>query len=138
MGARIGGSRTLIAAALVQMLSMGLYLALLHSGPWTPMLLAKVTLEGFAEALAQTTFLTYLSRLCSVQYTATQYALLSSMAPVAWRTLGGATGIMAETLGWQAFFAATILCAVPGILVMTYLMRRFPAGLPPRPQPTAA
>ncbi len=131
--ARIGGSRTLILAALVQMLSMGLYLVLYHAGPATPMLLAKVTLEGFAEALAQTTFLTYLSRLCSAEYTATQYALLSSMAPIAWRTLGGATGIMAQGLGWPTFFGVTILCALPGILIMGYLMRRFPSGLPPRP-----
>ena len=133
--ARIGGSRTLILAALVQMASMGMYLALYHAGPATPMLLAKVTLEGFAESLAQTTFLTYLSRLCSAEYTATQYALLSSMAPIAWRTLGGATGIMAQGLGWPSFFAVTILCALPGILIMTALMRRFPSGLPPRRLP---
>ncbi len=130
--ARLGGSRTLILSALVQMSSMGLYLALVHAGPATGMLLAKVTLEGFAEALAQTTFLTYLSRLCSSEYTATQYALLSSMAPVAWRTLGGATGLMAQGLGWPVFFSTTILCALPGILIMIYLMRRFPSGLPPR------
>ncbi len=131
--ARFGGSRILILSALVQMASMGLYLALFRAGPATPMLLAKVTLEGFAEALAQTTFLTYLSRLCSAEYTATQYALLSSMAPIAWRTLGGATGIMAQGLGWPAFFSTTILCALPGILIMSLLMRRFPGGLPPRP-----
>ena len=101
------------------------------------MLLAKVTLEGVAEALAQTTFLTYLSRLCSTEYTATQYALLSSMAPIAWRTLGGTTGIMAQGLGWATFFSVTILCALPGILIMTYLMRRFPSGLPPRPATAA-
>ena len=130
--ARFGGSRILILSALVQMASMGLYLALVHAGPSTPMLLAKVTLEGFAEALAQTTFLTYLSRLCSAEYTATQYALLSSMAPIAWRTLGGATGVMAQGLGWPAFFTVTILCALPGILIMGTLMRRFPSGLPPR------
>ena len=129
--ARIGGSRALILAACVQMISIGLYLALYHAGPVGTMLLAKVTLEGFAEALAQTTFLTYLSRLCSAEYTATQYALLSSLAPIAWRTLGGATGFMAQGLGWPTFFAATILCALPGILIMTYLMRRFPSGLPP-------
>ncbi len=132
--ARIGGSLALIISAVVQMVSMGLYLALYRAGPVTAMLLAKVTLEGFAEALAQTTFLTYLSRLCSLEYTATQYALLSSLAPLAWRTLGSATGLMAADLGWQRFFAATILCALPGILIMTYLMRRFPSGLPPRPK----
>ena len=133
--ARLGGSRTLIAASLVQMASLGLYLVLYHAGPVTTMLLAKVTLEGFAEALAQTTFLTYLSRLCSAEYTATQYALLSSLAPLAWRTVGGVTGLMAQGLGWQNFFTACILCALPGVLIMTTLMRRFPAGLPPRPVP---
>lgn len=132
LAARLGGSRTLILSAVVQMASMGLYLALYRAGPATGMLLAKVTLEGFAEALAQTTFLTYLSRLCSTEYTATQYALLSSMAPIAWRTLGGTTGWMAQGMGWPVFFAVTILCALPGILIMTYLMRRFPSGLPPR------
>ncbi len=131
--ARYGGSRTLIIAAMVQVASMGLYLALYRAGPQTAMLLAKVTLEGFAEALATTTFLTYLSRLCSVEYTATQYALLSSMAPIAWRTLGGGTGIAAQALGWPAFFTGAILCAVPGILIMLTLMRRYPSGLPPRP-----
>ncbi len=130
--ARYGGSRTLIIAAMVQMASMGLYLALYRAGPQTSMLLAKVTLEGFAEALATTTFLTYLSRLCSAEYTATQYALLSSMAPIAWRTLGGGTGIAAQALGWPAFFAGAILCALPGILIMLALMRRYPSGLPPR------
>ncbi|WP_428376662.1 AmpG family muropeptide MFS transporter [Lichenicoccus sp.] len=136
--ARYGGSRTLIIAAMVQMASMGLYLALYRVGPQTAMLLAKVTLEGFAEALATTTFLTYLSRLCSLEYTATQYALLSSMAPVAWRTLGGGTGIAAQALGWPAFFAGAILCALPGILIMLTLMRRYPSGLPPRVRPVSA
>ena len=42
---------------------------------------------------------------------------------------------MAQGLGWPSFFAVTILCALPGILIMTYLMRRFPSGLPPRPLP---
>ncbi|TLU73065.1 AmpG family muropeptide MFS transporter [Lichenicoccus roseus] len=136
--ARYGGSRTLIIAAMVQMASMGLYLALWQAGPVTAMLLAKVTVEGFAEALATTTFLTYLSRLCSTEYTATQYALLSSMAPIAWRTLGGGTGIAAQALGWPVFFSGAILCALPGILIMLTLMRRYPSGLPPRPAPLAS
>lgn len=131
--ARYGGSRTLIISAMVQMASMGLYLALYRIGPQTAMLVAKVTLEGFAEALATTTFLTYLSRLCSAEYTATQYALLSSMAPIAWRTLGGGTGVAAQALGWPTFFSGAILCALPGILIMLTLMRRYPSGLPPRP-----
>lgn len=135
---RIGGSRTLILAAFAQMASMSLYLALWRAGPAVTVLLAKVTVEGFAEALAQTTLLTYLSRLCSARYTATQYALLSSLPPVAWRTLGGATGVMAQSLGWPGFYTLAILCALPGIAIMLHLLRRFPDGLPPQSEPAAA
>ncbi len=128
---RIGLGRALIVTAVVQMASILLYLVLVRAGPQFPLLLAKVTLEGFAEVLAATTFATYLSRLCSLEYTATQFALLSSLAPVAWRTLGGSTGFLAQAMGWTGFFALTVAACLPGILVMLVLLRRHPGGLPP-------
>ncbi|MBE7212330.1 MAG: MFS transporter [Gluconacetobacter diazotrophicus] len=134
LAARIGLGRALILCACVQMASLGLYLLLSRVGPVFPALLAKVTLEGFAEVLAATTFATYLSRLCSRGYTATQYALLSSLAPVAWRTLGGTTGFLAEGLGWSGFFILAIAACLPGIALMLFLLRRHPAGLP-EPEP---
>ena len=130
--ARIGLGRSLILCACVQMCSILLYVALVQAGPVFPMLFAKVTLEGFAEVLAATTFATYLSRLCSLDYTATQYALLSSLAPVAWRTLGGTTGFLAQGLGWTSFYLLTVAACLPGILIMLVLLRRFPGGLPPK------
>ena len=117
--------------AVVQMASILLYLVLARAGPQFPLLLAKVTLEGFAEVLAATTFATYLSRLCSLEYTATQFALLSSLAPVAWRTLGGSTGFLAQAMGWTGFFLLTVAACLPGILLMLVLLRRYPGGLPP-------
>ncbi len=131
--ARIGLGRSLILSACVQMSSILLYLVLVQAGPAFPVLFAKVTLEGFAEVLAATTFATYLSRLCSLDYTATQFALLSSLAPVAWRTLGGSTGFLAERLGWAGFYGLTVAACLPGILIMLVLLRRHPGGLPPHP-----
>ncbi|WP_419727748.1 AmpG family muropeptide MFS transporter [Lichenicola sp.] len=128
--ARIGIGRSLILCAVVQMCSILLYVALVRSGPVFAMLFAKVTLEGFAEVLAATTFATYLSRLCSLEYTATQYALLSSLAPVAWRTLGGTTGFLAQGVGWTSFYLLTVGACLPGILIMVLLLRRHPGGLP--------
>lgn len=130
--ARIGLGRSLILCACVQMCSILLYVALVQAGPVFPMLFAKVTLEGFAEVMAATTFATYLSRLCSLDYTATQYALLSSLAPVAWRTLGGTTGFLAQGFGWTGFYLLTVAACLPGILIMLVLLRRFPGGLPPK------
>ena len=128
---RIGLGRTLVLSACLQMLSIGLYLGLVAAGPSRSMLLVKVTVENVAEGLAQTSFAAYLSRLCSLRYTATQFALLSSLAPVAWRTLGGTTGYMAEGLGWTGFFLLTVVACLPGIVIMLILLRRYPGGLPP-------
>lgn len=128
---RIGTGRALVLTGFVQMASMGLYFALAVSGGDTCILLAKVMLENFAEAMADAAFLTYLSALCSSAFTATQYALLSSLAAVGLRTVGGFSGVLAAALGWVPFYALTIFAAVPAMLVMLGLLRRFP---PPRPQ----
>ena len=128
---RIGTGRALVLTGFVQMASMALYFALAVSGGDTRILLAKVVLENFAEALADAAFLTYLSSLCSTAFTATQYALLSSLAAVGLRTIGGLSGALAALLGWTAFYALTIFAALPAMLLMLSLLRRFPAG-PPR------
>lgn len=128
---RIGTGRALVLTGFVQMASMALYFALAVSGGDTRILLAKVMLESFAEAMADAAFLTYLSALCSSAFTATQYALLSSLAAVGLRTVGGFSGVLAAAMGWVPFYALTIFAAVPAMLVMLGLLRRFP---PPRSQ----
>ena len=128
---RIGTGRALVLTGFVQMASMSLYFALAVSGGDTRILLAKVMLESFAEAMADAAFLTYLSALCSSAFTATQYALLSSLAAVGLRTVGGLSGVLAAAMGWVPFYALTIFAAVPAMLVMLGLLRRFP---PSRPQ----
>lgn len=129
---RIGTGRALILTGFVQMASMGLYFALAVSGGDTRILFAKIVLENFAEAMADAAFLTYLSSLCSSAFTATQYALLSSLAAVGLRTIGGFSGVLAEALGWSAFYSLTIFAAVPAMLLMFRLLRRFPAEAPQR------
>ncbi|MDP9097294.1 MAG: MFS transporter, partial [Pseudomonadota bacterium] len=127
---RIGTGRALITTGFVQMASMGLYFALAVSGGDTRILLAKIVLENFAEAMADAAFITYLSSLCSTAFTATQYALLSSLAAVGLRTVGGLSGALAQSLGWTRFYALTILAAAPAMLLMVGLLRRFPTAPP--------
>ena len=123
---RIGTGRALILTGFVQMASMTLYFALAVSAGDVHILRAKVVLESFAEAMADAAFLTYLSSLCSVAFTATQYALLSSLAAVGLRTIGGFSGVLAEAMGWERFYAMTIFAALPAMLLMVGLLRRFP------------
>ena len=86
------------------------------------------------DGLADAAFLTYLSGLTSRAFTATQYALLSSLAAVPLRTLGAASGWLAEWLGWHGFFLLTTAAALPAMGIMLWLLRR----LPPEPTRPAA
>jgi PAT family beta-lactamase induction signal transducer AmpG len=125
--ARSGVGRALILTGFAQTASMLLYFALALSGGDVRILLTKVVVEAFAESMADAAFITYLSGLCSIAYTATQYALLSSLAAVALRTIGGLSGFLVEWVGWVHFYALTIFAALPAMLIMLHLLRRFPA-----------
>jgi PAT family beta-lactamase induction signal transducer AmpG len=127
--ARIGIPRAVLLTGTAQAASLGMYLALL-AHPTTTMLFAKVGLEFFAWGAADAAFLAYVSSLCSRSYSATQYALLSSLAALVFHTLGGLCGYTAEALGWPLFFAATIAASLPALLIMLHLQRIAPINQP--------
>ncbi len=123
---RIGVGRALILTGLGQMLSNLMYLALVGGGRDMPMLFAQVGIENFTDGLADAAFLTYLSGLVNRSFSATQYALLSSLAAVPLRTLGASGGVLAGWLGWSWFFVLTTAAALPAMAIMLFLLRRLP------------
>lgn len=124
--ARIGTAPALVLTGLTQMLSNLMYVALAHAGHSMPMLWAQVGVENFTDGLADAAFVTYLSALTNIRFTATQYALLSSLAAVPLRTLGASSGWIAEALGWPDFFLLTTAAALPAMAIMIFLLRRLP------------
>ncbi len=124
--ARLGVGRALLLTGWVQTVAMAMYLWLAVSAGEHHALYATVATEAFAEGMADAAFITYLSGLCSVAFTATQYALLSSLAAIALRTVGGLSGFLAAALGWTQFYAVCLFAAVPAMLVMLRILRRFP------------
>jgi PAT family beta-lactamase induction signal transducer AmpG len=119
--ARFGARKSLFATGFIQMAAMALYFLLaLHPGV-IAILYTKVVVENFAEAMADACFLSFLSAQCRLEFTATQYALLSSLAALGLRTLGGFSGVLAADLGWVGFYGLAIFTALPAMLVM----RRF-------------
>lgn len=123
---RIGVGRALILTGLGQMLSNLMYLTLIGGGRDLPMLFAQVGVENFTDGLADAAFLTYLSGLVNRSFSATQYALLSSLAAVPLRTLGASAGVLAAQLGWWSFFVLTTLAALPAMAIMLILLARLP------------
>jgi PAT family beta-lactamase induction signal transducer AmpG len=124
--ARIGLAQALISTGLTQMAAMAMYVWLAYSHGDHTVLFATVMTEAFVQALATASFVTYLSGLCSVAFTATQYALLTSLAALASHTIGGFSGFLAEAVGWPVFYLLAMGGAVPGMLVMLVILRRFP------------
>jgi PAT family beta-lactamase induction signal transducer AmpG len=123
----LGTGRALVVTGLLQMLSNLMYVALAQAGHSMPMLWAQVGVENFTDGLADAAFVTYLSMLTSRAFTATQYALLSSLAAVPLRTLAGGSGWLAEALGWTWFFLLTTAAALPAMALMLFLLKRLPA-----------
>jgi PAT family beta-lactamase induction signal transducer AmpG len=73
----------------------------------------------------------YLSLLCSREFTATQYSLLSSLATVGLNTLAASWGFMVDHIGWVPFFlASTALCA-PSLALLFWIKRRPAAAAQP-------
>jgi PAT family beta-lactamase induction signal transducer AmpG len=134
--ARLGTGRALILTGTTQMLSNLMYVALFHAGHDLRMLFAQVGVENFTDGLADAAFITYLSALTSRAFTATQYALLSSLAAVPLRTLGAGSGWLAEMMGWPSFFLLTTAAALPAMAIMLFLLRRLPP--PPVAVPAGA
>ena len=130
---RIGVARSLVLTGLGQLLSNLMYVMLAHAGHDVPVLWAQVAVENFTDGLADAAFLSYLGGLTSRAFTATQYALLSSLAAVPLRTLGASSGWLATALGWPDFFVLTTLAALPAMGLMLWLLRRLP---PPASVPT--
>jgi len=124
--ARLGVGRALLLTGWVQTAAMGMYLWLAASAGERHALVATVVTEAFAEGMADAAFITFLSGLCAPAFTATQYALLSSLAAVALRTVGGLSGFIAQAVGWTAFYGLAMFAALPAMLMMLRILRRYP------------
>ncbi|HEY8288195.1 MAG TPA: MFS transporter, partial [Acetobacteraceae bacterium] len=122
--ARIGVGRALLLTGWSQTVAMAMYVLLSLTPGQHAMLYATVSMEAFAQGLADAAFLTFLSALCAREFAATQYALLSSVPQLAIHTIGGVSGVMAGTLGWTWFYTACMAGALPGMGLMVLLLRR--------------
>jgi PAT family beta-lactamase induction signal transducer AmpG len=122
--ARWGLYRSLLVGGILQMLSNLMYVAQVLAGHDVAMLAVSIFAENFTNGMGSAAFVAYLSSLCSAAFTATQYAVFSSLAALPTRLLTAPAGWMVDTLGWIPFFLVSTALAVPGLLILLWLMRR--------------
>ncbi len=132
--ARFGLYRSLLLGGILQMLSNLLYAVQVLAGHSNTVLAIGIFAENFTNGMGSAALVAYLSSLTSPAFTATQYALFSSLAALPRTVLAAPAGRLADGVGWIPFFLVTVLAAVPGLLVLAVLMRRRP-GRPPAAAP---
>lgn len=120
----LGMGRALFVSGLMMMLSNFLFSLLALAGHSNGMLALAVGTENFTSGIGLTVFVTYLSGLSSLAYTATQFALLSSFAAVGRTWLSTPSGYLANALGWVGFWAITVLIALPGMILLWIMWRK--------------
>lgn len=123
---RIGVMRGLWIGGILQLLSNFLFAALAVAGNDLSMLTLTIGVENFTSGIGGVAFVAYLSALCNLQYTASQYAILTSLMAFGRTILSSGSGYMVAQVGWVWFFVATAIAAIPGLVILYYLMKQLP------------
>lgn len=121
--ARFGIMRLLLAAAILVAATNLIFAWLATQGPDIRLLALVISADNLSGGLAGSVFIAYLSSLANRAYTATQYALFSSLMLLPAKLLGGFSGDIVDATGYVMFFGYAALLGVPAILLVLYLMR---------------
>lgn len=123
---RIGIMKTLMFGGILHVFSNGFFVLLALHGHSMPYLYGTIISENISSGIMTSAFVAYLSRLCNINFTATQYALLSALMAVGRVSVQSMSGFLAEQFDWVAFFLIASAAALPGLILLGYLMKRFP------------
>ena len=118
---RFGIRRSLILCGILQSAGNLFYVLQAVGGHRIGYLALCVTAENITGGMAGTALVTYLSRLCSPAFTATQYALLSSLALLGRTVVASSGGLLSEKIGWVPFFLLTTVAAVPALVLLIWI-----------------
>lgn len=121
---RWGLYKSLWICGILQGLTTLVFVLQAWSGHNIFMLISCISLDNISGGMSVAAFVAYLSSLCSVAYTATQYALLSSLMSLPRDLVAATSGYMAEAVGWDWFFVLTSLMVVPGLALLWILNKK--------------
>lgn len=133
MNDRFSTIKTLMICGIGHALTNLMFLLQARVGADIHVLALGIFMENLSGGMTAAAFVAFISSLTHVRYTATQYALLSSLAAAGRTWLTTSAGYVAEQFGWEMFFIISVLLAVPGLAVLAFLhyrMRLNPTSLP--------
>jgi len=125
MVSRLGIVKSLFICGILQMISNLVFVLQAMAGHNLTMLVLTIGVENFSGGMGTAAFVAYLSSLCNMAYTATQYALLSSFMAFGRTMLSSGGGWLADNMNWVAFFIVTTIAALPGLVLLVWMVRHF-------------
>ncbi len=120
---RFGLARSLIAAAVLIAVTNLFFVGLAYAGAEIWALTVTISFDNFAQGYAGTVFIAYLSSLTNIQFTATQYALFSSLSVFIGKLVAGWSGDVQESIGWTGFFLYAAATGIPSIILSIIVVR---------------
>ncbi len=121
---RMGVFKSLLIAGILQILSNLVFIWIYYAQHDLVVLSAAIAVENFTGAISNVVIVAYLSSLCNIAYTATQYALLSSVSTIGRTVLAAPAGYLVASFGWVKFFVITALAGIPGIILLCMIFRK--------------
>lgn len=127
--ARWGIFRALLVGGLLQALTNLAFAYVALRGHDLPALTLAITADNLAGGAAGAALVAYLSSLCNIAFTATQYALLTSFMAQGRTWLSSGSGWLADHTDWVSFWSLTVLLALPGLFLLLWIMRLYPTRM---------
>ena len=115
---RLGLFRSLMVFGILQAISILSFMVLAWMGKNYGMLVFAVAFENFTGGMGTTAFLALLMTICNQRFSATQYALLSSLAALGRTFIAPTSGFIVSNVGWANYFLIATLTAIPGLWLL--------------------
>jgi PAT family beta-lactamase induction signal transducer AmpG len=120
---RFGVNTILFVGALLSAATNLLFMLLAGGGADVGLLTMVIAADNLSAGIATTAFIAFLSSLTSISFTAVQYAIFSSAMTLLPKLIGGYSGTMVSTFGYEKFFLITALMGVP-VLLLIFAVRK--------------
>lgn len=135
---RFGLLQSMFIAAVLMAGSNGMFAFLAVTGPAMPAFIATIAIENLSSGIGTAVLVAFLSALCNVEYTAVQYALLTSFMQMFGKFfIVPLSGFYADATGWFWFFVTSTTFAIPALMLLFWLVRHGPVLIAPRPDAAA-
>ena len=121
---RFGVMRILLSGAILSAVTNLIFMWLAGAEASMQALTLVIAVDNLSAGLAMAAFIAWLSSLTSISFTATQYAIFSSLMTLFPKVLGGYSGSIVDSVGYNNFFLFTALIGLPVIVLILYLNKK--------------